>query len=53
MTSLSREWTYERGSDGRRHKVETFRFDSRAMKNPLRDAVLAAGWTWRGVMRKL
>ncbi|MEU4210386.1 hypothetical protein AB0F13_10395 [Streptomyces sp. NPDC026206] len=40
---------YERGPDGRRRKVETFRFDTRLMKNPLRDAVLAAGWTWRGV----
>lgn len=42
---------YERGPDGRRHKVETFRYDTRDMKNPLRDAVLGAGWTWRGVMR--
>ncbi|MFD8288960.1 hypothetical protein ACFV2B_12195 [Streptomyces lavendulae] len=29
-----------------------FRFDSRDMKDPLRDTVLAAGWTWRGVLLK-
>ncbi|MFJ2593284.1 hypothetical protein [Streptomyces erythrochromogenes] len=49
-TTVSREWTYEKGLDGRRRKVETFRFDSRDMKNPLRDMVLDAGWTWRGVV---
>ncbi|WP_030964923.1 hypothetical protein [Streptomyces sp. NRRL S-378] len=47
---VAREWTYEKGPDGRRRKVETFRFDSRDMKNPLRDMVLGAGWTWRGVV---
>ncbi|MCX4763344.1 hypothetical protein OG562_20705 [Streptomyces sp. NBC_01275] len=47
----SREWTYERGPDGRRHKVETFRFDSRDMRNPLRDTIVGSGWTWRGVFR--
>ncbi|APU40039.1 hypothetical protein [Streptomyces sp. TN58] len=51
--TVSREWTYEKGSDGRRRKVETFRFDSRDMKNPLRDTVLGAGWTWRGVAYRL
>jgi hypothetical protein len=50
---VSRRWTYERGPDGRRRRVETFRFDSREMKNPLRDAVLDAGWTWRGVTFRL
>ncbi|MET8450680.1 hypothetical protein [Streptomyces sp. NPDC005209] len=47
-TTVSRQWRYERGEDGRRHKVETFRFDSRQMRDPLRDTVLGAGWTWRG-----
>ncbi|MFD9083586.1 hypothetical protein [Streptomyces erythrochromogenes] len=47
---VAREWTFEKGPDGRRRKVETFRFDSRDMKNPLRDMVLGAGWTWRGVV---
>ncbi|WP_329112972.1 hypothetical protein [Streptomyces sp. NBC_01353] len=53
VTSVSRQWTYERGPDGRRRRVETLRFDSREMKNPLRDAVLRAGWTWRGVLFRL
>ncbi|GGW53876.1 hypothetical protein [Streptomyces xantholiticus] len=51
-TTVHREWTYEKGADGRRHKVETFHFDSRDMKNPLRNAVLGGGWTWRGVLFK-
>ncbi|WP_189712341.1 hypothetical protein [Streptomyces phaeofaciens] len=48
--SVSKQWRYEKGPDGRRRKVETFRFDSRDMRNPLVDAVLGAGWTWRGVL---
>lgn len=52
-TTVSKRWTYERGPDGRRRWVETFAFDSRKMKNPLRNAVLGAGWTWRGVVFKL
>ncbi|MFF3350579.1 hypothetical protein [Streptomyces sp. NPDC002779] len=48
-----RQWTYERGADGRRRKIETFRFDSRQIKDPLRAAALAAGWTWRGMMFSL
>ncbi|MFK0047967.1 hypothetical protein ACIQU4_28540 [Streptomyces sp. NPDC090741] len=39
------EWTYERGSDGRRRRVTTL--DTRVMGNALRQAVLGAGWTWR------
>ncbi len=53
LTTVSREWTYERGSDGRRHKVEVFRFDSREMKRSLQKVVLGAGWTWRGKLYKL
>lgn len=30
--------------------TETFRFDSADLVNPLRDAVLQSGWTWRGVV---
>jgi hypothetical protein len=37
--------------DGRRRRAEAFRFDTREMTDPLRDAVLGAGWTWRGVFR--
>ncbi len=40
---------FQQGPDGRRRKVETFRFDTRLMKKPLQEAVLGAGWTWRGV----
>lgn len=47
--SVGRQWTYEKGPDGRRRKA--VRFDSRDMRDPLRNTVLAAGWTWRGVHR--
>ncbi|WP_307163887.1 hypothetical protein [Streptomyces rishiriensis] len=49
VTAVSRQWSVERGPDGRRHLQETYRFDPAELKDPLRDAVLAAGWTWRGV----
>lgn len=46
---VQQEWSYERGPDGRRQKVVSFSLHvTRDMKDPLRDAVLAAGWTWRG-----
>ncbi|MET9963551.1 hypothetical protein ABZ128_31520 [Streptomyces sp. NPDC006326] len=51
MRSVHKEWTFEKGPDGRRHKVESFSLDTRDMKNPLRDTVTGAGWTWRGVHR--
>ncbi|MFJ1562636.1 hypothetical protein ACIOG8_00090 [Streptomyces erythrochromogenes] len=47
------QWEYRRGADGRRSKVETFRFDTGQMRNPLQKAVLGAGWTWRGVLFRL
>ncbi len=43
------QWTFERGPDGRRHKVKTL--DTRDMRNALRKVVLSSGWTWRGVSR--
>lgn len=52
-TTVSRQWTYERGPDGRRRRVETLRVDPREMRNPLRAAVIGAGWTWRGVLFRL
>lgn len=52
-TRFHREWEFQRGPDGRRRLVETARFDDRDMKDPLRDAVLDAGWTWRGVLYRL
>ncbi|MCX5376206.1 hypothetical protein [Streptomyces sp. NBC_00091] len=49
-TRIARQWEFQKGPDGRRRLVETFRYDSRDMKDPLRDTVLTAGWTWRGVL---
>ncbi|MEU3772328.1 hypothetical protein AB0F11_03745 [Streptomyces sp. NPDC032472] len=43
--------TLERGPDGRRKWVESFRLDTRDMKDPLRKTVVGAGWTWRGALR--
>ncbi|WP_394431438.1 hypothetical protein [Streptomyces sp. SGAir0957] len=47
---ISKRHTVERGADGERRLVETFSFDSAEMKDPLRDAVLKSGWTWRAVV---
>ncbi|MBT2457699.1 hypothetical protein [Streptomyces sp. ISL-86] len=52
-TTVYKEWEFKEGPDGRRRMVETFRFDTRAIKDPLRNTVLGSGWTWRGVMRRL
>ncbi|WP_329527145.1 hypothetical protein [Streptomyces sp. NBC_01462] len=49
--AVYRQWKTEQGPDGRRRKVETFRFDTREMTDPLRNAVLGAGWTLRGVFK--
>ncbi|MYR40760.1 hypothetical protein [Streptomyces sp. SID5910] len=49
--AVYRQWSREAGPDGRRRRVETFRFDTRELTDPLRDTVLGAGWTWRGVFR--
>jgi hypothetical protein len=51
--AVYRVWGKEMGPDGRERKVETFRFETREMKDPLRQAVLDAGWTWRGVLLRL
>ncbi|MFE0105335.1 hypothetical protein [Streptomyces sp. NPDC059009] len=50
VKTVTREWTYERNEDGHREKREVFRFDPAEMKDPLQEAVLGAGWTWRGVV---
>ena len=49
--AVYRQREMKQGPDGRRHKVEAFRFDTREMTDPLRDAVLSAGWTWRGALK--
>ncbi|MEU5918760.1 hypothetical protein [Streptomyces sp. NPDC047141] len=48
---FSVEWTYERGPDGRRRRVTSF--DTRDLRNALREAVVGAGWTWRPRLLKL
>ncbi|MEU5437632.1 hypothetical protein AB0G73_30245 [Streptomyces sp. NPDC020719] len=53
MSGVHKEWTYERGADGRRHLVETLNVRTSDMRDALRDTVLEAGWGWRGVLRKL
>ncbi|WP_327315847.1 hypothetical protein [Streptomyces sp. NBC_01235] len=49
LVMVSRRWELERGPDGRRHLTEVDRFDPVELKYRLREAVLAAGWVWRGV----
>ncbi|MFD8826061.1 hypothetical protein ACFV1C_27375 [Streptomyces sp. NPDC059605] len=49
VSTSSRNWTIGGGEDGEDGPAETFRADSSDLKDPVRDAVLAAGWTWRGV----
>ncbi|MGW4026858.1 hypothetical protein [Streptomyces sp. NPDC005009] len=48
---FSVEWTYERGPDGRRHRVK--KLDTREMSNVLRQSVLGAGWSWRPIRFRL
>ncbi|MBQ0985452.1 hypothetical protein KBZ10_13195 [Streptomyces sp. F63] len=48
--TVTRRWTLGRGDSGRLEATETFRFDGTGLRDPLRDAVLKSGWTWRGVL---
>lgn len=48
--TVSRHDTIGRGADGRLEATETWRFDSAELRDPLRNAVLTAGWTWRSVV---
>lgn len=50
VKTKSVRWTIGRGAESRPEMTETFRFDSADLKEPLRNAVLDAGWTWRGVV---
>ncbi|MFD5077525.1 hypothetical protein [Streptomyces sp. NPDC058371] len=50
VQTVSKRWTLGEGNDGGLEASETFSFDSSELKNPLQDAVLGAGWTWRGVI---
>ncbi|MFE9560297.1 hypothetical protein ACFYM0_04235 [Streptomyces sp. NPDC006487] len=49
VTTVSRRRKAERGAVGPLGAAEVFRFDSSDLKDPLREAVLGAGWIWRGV----
>ncbi|MGW5673909.1 hypothetical protein ACWEV4_02235 [Streptomyces sp. NPDC003860] len=42
VRTVSKRWTLG--------GTETFNFDSSEVKGPVQEAVLGAGWTWRGVM---
>ncbi|MEU8543850.1 hypothetical protein AB0C52_28315 [Streptomyces sp. NPDC048717] len=48
---FSVEWAYEQGPDGHRRRVKSL--DTREMRDALREAVLASGWTWRTRLLKL
>lgn len=48
--TVTRYWTFERGNSGRLQATEIFRFDGTALRDPLRNAVLNCGWTWRGIL---
>ena len=48
--TVSRQWTIGRGESGRLEATEVFRFNSAELRDPLRNAVLKSGWTWRGVV---
>jgi hypothetical protein len=49
VNTASRSWTVGRRDDGGWGTTEEFRFSTSDLKDPLRDTVLASGWTWRGV----
>ncbi len=48
--TVTRQWTVGRGAGGRLEATKTFRFDAAELRDPLRDTVLASGWTWRAVV---
>ncbi|MFJ9151547.1 hypothetical protein ACIRP7_26605 [Streptomyces sp. NPDC102270] len=48
--TVSTQWGVRRGDAGSLEAAKTFHFDSSDLVNPLRDTVVKAGWTWRGVV---
>jgi hypothetical protein len=48
--SVSRQLTVRRADGSGAGATETFRFDRAELRGVLRDTVLSAGWTWRGVL---
>ncbi|MGW9453256.1 hypothetical protein [Streptomyces sp. NPDC055632] len=53
VKTVSWRRSVERGPEGDLQATESYRFDTSDMKDPLRAAVLGAGWTWRGAVFKL
>lgn len=49
--AVFRQWERATGPDGRKQRVEVYRFDTREMTDPLQNMVLASGWTWRGALK--
>lgn len=49
LITVSRRWQVRRDADGRPRIEEVDRFDPVELRHRLREAVLEAGWTWRGV----
>ncbi|WP_237319305.1 hypothetical protein [Streptomyces sp. JJ36] len=50
VKTVSWHRTLGRSDEGGVEATETFRFDNATLKEAVRDTVLAAGWTWRGVI---
>ncbi|CAL9428927.1 hypothetical protein SUDANB6_02007 [Streptomyces sp. enrichment culture] len=48
--TVSRHYTVQRDDSGSLEATETFRFDSSELRDPLQNAVLESGWTWRSVV---
>jgi hypothetical protein len=48
--TVSRHYTVKRGDSGGLEATETFRFDNSELRNPLQNAVLKSGWTWRSLI---
>ncbi|MER5883751.1 hypothetical protein ABT160_07970 [Streptomyces sp. NPDC001941] len=48
IRTVARAWHVERGPDGEPRRT-TYDYDSAEMRDPVREAVLTAGWTWRVV----
>ncbi len=53
VKTVSWRRSVEREAEGDLRATEFYRFDTSDMKDPLRAAVLGAGWTWRGAVLKL
>lgn len=48
--TVSTRYTITREDDGDLEATQTFRFASSDLRDPLQNAVLKAGWVWRGVL---